>query len=107
LVESTLGNIINSKTYCSILGYVQVFGAIFASGDGLGIAIIRALYVKRGTWIKYKYGELRLIRNVAVANVLLAFLMTILYESENISNRSVYNICKGYSQEFEVNIRKC
>jgi len=104
LVESLFGNIINGTTYCFIFGHVQVFGTIFVVNSGLGIALIRLLYLKGGTWLKYKFGELRFIQRVVVANFLLTGCMTILYKWENISNRSVYNICKGYNQDFQVKI---
>ncbi len=102
LAEAVFGEHINGNTYCSILGYVQVYGAIYAEGNGLSTAIVRILYMKKGTWLKCKYGEFRLIKRVAVANILIGIFLTFLYEIENISNRSVNNICKGHSQGFEV-----
>jgi hypothetical protein len=104
MVETGLGNIINGNAYCSFTAYVHVFGTLYAGGNGLGTSIVRFLYIKKGTWLKSKYGEIRLIKRIAVTNILLAIFFTILYEIENISNRSVYNICKGHNLNFEVRI---
>jgi len=102
LVVTVSGNIIDGNVYCSVMAYIHVFGAIYAEGNGLSTAIVRFLYMKKGTWLKCKYGEFRLIKRVAVANILIGIFFTVLYELENISNRSVNNICKGHSQGFEV-----
>ena len=94
----------DSHIYCHVLGCIQVFGGIYFAGDGICIAIVRLLYVKRGSWVRYTCGEFCLVNMVAGISILNAALMTYLHSHENISNRSVYNVCMGYSHNFQVTI---
>ena len=86
----------DSHIYCHVLGCIQVFGGIYFAGDGICIAIVRLLYVKRGSWVRYTCGEFCLVNMVAGISILNAALMTYLHSHENISNRSVYNVCMGF-----------
>ena len=61
MIEKYFGNIISGNTYCWFYFYVQCVTVAYRGIDGLGIAIVRLLYIKKGTWVKYKFGEQKLI----------------------------------------------
>lgn len=66
----------------------------------------RLLYIKHGTWIRYTFGEFRLLNRLELATFLLSGLVLYLYNLENVSNRSIYNICMGHSETFQVQAKQ-
>ena len=102
--DEFLGGFVSSNTYCWFFYQTLSFNNIYQGIDGIGISVLRYLYIKKGTWVKYKFGEKRLICLASLINMLVGFALTYMYELENISNRSSFNICKGHSHYFEVKI---
>ncbi len=88
--------------YCWSFFYVHMLSVIYLALNGLGIAIIRLIYIKRGTWLKYIFGEVKLLiytgAGIAVSTVTFMYI----YGSANKSKRSMYNYCLGHNQEFQV-----
>ena len=105
MIDQYFGNVISGNSFCWIYFYIQNVNIIYRAVDGLGIAVIRFFYIKRGTWVKYKFGEWKLIWLVGIKIWALSCVMIYLYGLENVSNRSIYNICQGHSQPFEVNFK--
>jgi hypothetical protein len=102
MVDKYIGNVISGNTYCWIYFYIQILNLAYRGADGLSIAVIRFFYIKKGSWVKYKFGERKLLFLFGIAIWTFSCVMMYLYGSENISNRSLYNMCKGHTQAFEV-----
>ena len=108
MIEKYFGDVISGNTYCWFYFYTQSLSITYRGVNGLGIAVIRFLYIKRGTWVKYNIGEWTLIFWVGIKISSVSCLIIYLYGMENVSNRSLYNTCMGHSQTFEViNFFKC
>jgi hypothetical protein len=88
--------------FCWSFFYVHMLSVIYLGLDGFGIAIVRLIYIKKGAWLKYEFGEIKLLlftgAGIAVTTVMLMYV----YGSANKSKRSMYNYCMGYNQEFQV-----
>jgi hypothetical protein len=102
MIDRYIGNVISGNTYCWIFFYIQNLNLIYHGADGLAIAVIRFFYIKKGSWLKYKFGERKLLLLFGITIWAFSFVMMYLYGSENISNRSLCNMCKGHTQAFEV-----
>jgi len=102
MIDRYIGNVISGNTYCWIFFYIQNLNLIYHGADGLAIAVIRFFYIKKGSWLKFKFGERKLLLLFGVTIWAFSFVMMYLYGSENISNRSLYNMRKGHTQAFEV-----
>jgi hypothetical protein len=96
------GNIISGSNYCWIFYYVQIVNVIYRTVSGLGMALIRVLYIKKGTWVRFKIGEAALLALAGAINVGFSTLLIFLYGVDNISNRSIFNFCMGHTQTFQV-----
>ncbi len=96
------GNIFSSSNYCWIFYYVQVVNVIYRSVSGLGMALIRVLYIKKGTWVRFKIGEAALLALAGAIHVGFSTILIFLYGVDNISNRSIFNFCMGHTQTFQV-----
>ena len=96
-----------SNTYCWTFYHFLGFSFIYQAIDGIGIAIVRLLYIKNGTWVRYRFGEFKLLFVVGLFIALLTSSMLYVYNIENIRNRSIYNICMGQSEKFQVKLCKC
>ncbi len=102
MIDKYFGTIISGNTYCWVYFYTHVLNVTYRGVDGLGIALIRFLYIKKGTWLKYKFGDQRFLFLVAI-NIWAVCLFTVyFFGSENVSNRSIYNTCMGHNEAFEV-----
>ena len=77
---------------------------MYQAMDGVGIAVYRYLYIRKGAWVKYTFGETKLLIVVGLYNVFITGLIVFLYSIENISSRSIYNMCMGHSQKFQVSL---
>ena len=88
--------------YCWSFFFVHMLSVVYLGLGGLGIAILRLIYIKQGTWLKYVFGEVKLLlftgAGIAVTTVILMYI----YGSANKSKRSMYNYCMGHNQEFQV-----
>jgi len=104
MIEEVLGDFVESNTYCWTFFYVYIFMIGYSAFEGFGIAVVRLLYIKKGSWLKYKYGEKRFIIKMGLLTAAFAAFMTALFGLEDNSNRSAYNICTGYSQKFQVTL---
>lgn len=75
---------------------------VYQGVDGIGMSVLRYLYIKKGTWIKYKFGEIKLLLIIMLLNTFIAALEMYLYNVEISPSRSMYNICMGHSSNFQV-----
>ena len=104
LVEAS--DVISSDTFCWTFFYAHVFYTGYFNTNGLVLAIVRLIYIKRGSWLKYDFGELKLIKIASLNIILNAVIPTFLFGSETSSNRSAFNMCMGHTQAFQVVILK-
>ena len=102
MIEKYFGSIISGNMYCWVYFYIQTLNITYRGVDGLGIALIRFLYIKKGNWLKYKFGERRFLLWVEITIWVVCFIMVYYFGSENISNRTIYNTCMGHNEAFEV-----
>jgi hypothetical protein len=103
-VEDLFGEILSRENYCWSFFYIHTWSIIYFAADGLGMAVVRLVYIKNGTWLKYRFGEMKLLGIAGTGIVVISILLTSLYGTENTSKHSVYNMCTGQNQEFQVNI---
>jgi hypothetical protein len=104
LVESIFGGVITKEVYCWTFFYLSAWYVIYFALNGLSIAVVRLIYLKAGTWLKYNFGEMKLLGLTGIAVILSSIIFTLMFGSETSSNRSVYNMCTGHSHNFQVNI---
>ena len=102
MIEKYFGNVVSGNMYCWIYFYVQNINVVYRGLDGLGIAVFRFLYIKNGAWLKYQCGERSFLACVTITIWVISCIMIYLFGSENVSNRSNYNMCMGHNQAFEV-----
>ncbi len=103
-MENLFGEFISREKYCWSFFYIHTWSIIYFATDGLGMAVVRLIYIKNGTWLKYTFGEMKLLGIAGFAIVVISIFFTFLYGSENTSKHSVYNMCTGQNQEFQVNL---
>jgi hypothetical protein len=102
MIEKYFGSIISGNMYCWVYFYIQTLNITYRGVDGLGIALIRFLYIKKGNWLKYKFGEQSFLIWVEITIWVVCLIMVYFFGSENISNRTIYNTCMGHNEAFEV-----
>jgi hypothetical protein len=102
MIDKYFGNLISGNMSCWVYFYIQNLNITYRGIAGLEIAFIRFLYIKKGTWVKHKFGEWSLFLIVGIKMWAVSCTMIYFFGSENVSNRSIYNICMGHSQAFEV-----
>ena len=108
LVDATIREMIerfefgNSSSYCWFFNYVGCFMVLYLNLNGLGIAIVRVVYIKQGSWLKHKFGEKKLIATVNILVTGTAVAMTYLFVVENSAKRSTFNMCMGHTEQFQV-----
>ena len=88
--------------YCWSFFYVHMLSVVYLGLDGLGIAIVRLIYIKKGTWLKYVFGEVKLLLLTGAGIAFATIILMYVYGSANKSKRSMYNYCMGHNQEFQV-----
>ena len=101
-ISEMVGKYVDGETFCWVFYYTAVFNTVTAFVDGLAVASLRLLYLLKGTWLKYKFGERRFIILLGFISLPYIFSMTYLFCSENIATRSAFNVCVGRTQTFEV-----
>jgi len=102
LAEASTGNQVNGEMFCWLFYYTQAINSGISLMDGLAIAIVRIVYLLKGTWMKYNFGEIRFILGVGIITTLALAILTYLFSSENIASRSAFNVCMGHTQAYEV-----
>ena len=102
MVEAS--GLLSGNSYCWIFFYNSTFMVSYSATNGLCIAIVRLLYIKKGSWLRYDFGEMRMIRITVVSSMAASALLTIMYGHEISSNRSAYNLCMGHSHEYQVKL---
>ncbi len=102
IIDEHFGDLVSGNTYCWTFYHSLSLNFIYQGIDGIGISIIRLLYIKKGTWVKYKFGEFKLLCVIGLLNGFVTMLLLYWYSIENLSNRSIYNVCMGHSQKFQV-----
>ena len=100
--DETLTGVVSGNTYCWIFYHSLSLNLLYQITDGIGTSIFRLLYIKRGTWVKYKFGECSLLILIIFFNGLVTCLLMYGYSIENIASRSMYNTCMGYTQNYQV-----
>ena len=104
VADQLLGEFVSSNTYCWTFYHSLTLTMTYQGVEGIGMSIFRMLYIKKGTWVKYTFGELKLLLLIGLFNGLITSLLFYCYSIENIASRSMYNICMGHSQEFQVSL---
>ena len=102
IIDEHFGDLVSGNTYCWTFYHSLSINFIYQGIDGIGISVIRLLYIKKGTWVKYKFGEFKLLCVIGLLNGFVTILLLYWYSIENISNRSMCNVCMGHSQKFQV-----
>ena len=91
------------EDWCSVLWYIQAYGAGFRNFGSLGIATFRLLLIKHNTWVKYKVGVVNLLRIVLVWTFISSALFAVGFGMGNghVSRKQVaWNFCTGKSEQF-------
>ena len=100
--DEFLGGLVSSNSYCRFFYHMASLNMVYQGLDGIGISVMRYLYIKKGTWIKYTFGEMKLLVIIVLVNILVAFLELYVYNIEITATRSMYNICMGRTYNFQV-----
>ena len=100
--DEFLGGFVSSNTYCWFFYQTLSFNNIYQGIDGIGISVLRYLYIKKGTWVKYKFGEFKMLFIIVWLNSSVALLGLYMYNIEISASRSMYNICMGRTYNFQV-----
>ncbi len=102
MADEMLGDFMSSNTFCWGFYHIMSLSLMYQGMDAIGISAFRLLYIKKGAWIKFTFGEFKLLFLVGLFNVSITCFIVYLYSIENISSRSIFNMCMGHSQTFEV-----
>jgi hypothetical protein len=102
MVDKLLGDFMSNNTFCWTFYHLMSLSLMYQGMDAIGISVFRFLYIRKGAWVKYTFGEFNLLFLVGIFNVSVTCLIVYLYSIENISSRSIFNMCMGHSQNFEV-----
>ena len=100
------GNVIDKESFCLVFFNAHLLNVSYLATDGLGIAIIRLLYIKKGTWIKYSFGEIKLLFLTGLGIAFTSFALVCMFSLANKSKRSPYLLCMGHNQKFQVQTKK-
>ena len=92
----------NSTSFCWFFHYVASFMIMYLNQNGLGIAIVRLVYIKKGSWLKHSFGEMKLIKMMTICMTGITIVLVYLFALENSSQRSGFNMCMGYTEQFQV-----
>jgi len=92
----------NGTAICWTFYYFAIILVVNLNQNGLGIAIVRLIYIKKGSWMKYKFGEMRLIHFTNICMTLSTTALAYIATTENTSQRSPFNMCTGHSEKFQV-----
>ena len=92
----------DSTTFCWFYFVVAAFMVAYLNQNGLGIALVRLAYIKKGTWLKREFGEMKLIKIIKICVTGSAAILTYLYSVENSSQRTSFNLCMGHTEQFQV-----
>ena len=85
------------NVYCYIVLFVGVFGTCYLIVGSMCIAILRVIYIKRGTWILYGGNKKLIAYIIFLGGLLVSITLTILFIIERSSKRVLINSCMGYS----------
>ena len=98
-VDKYTGVYVSSNTYCSTYFYLSVLNGAYRVVNGLAMAIVRFLYIKKGNWVRVCPN---LLISAGCLTVITTLLLINLFRLENVSNRSLFNNCMGHNQVFQV-----
>ena len=96
------GNVIGKEPFCLVFFNAHILNVALLAANGLGIALLRLLYIKNGTWLKYTFGEIKFLILTEIGIALSAFALMCMFSLANKSKRSPYLLCMGHNQEFLV-----
>ena len=95
-------DLMKSTSYCWFYHYAGTFMVVYLNQNGLGIAIVRLLYIKKGTWLKNTFGEMKLMKIMKICVISSALVLTHLFAIENNPQRTAFNMCMGHTEKFQV-----
>ena len=88
---------------CTVLWYGGIYAAAYRNVGGLGIAIMRLLYLFFGDWLKEKFGTKRMLCVISTASLIASALMAFGFGIGNgpsSRKRPTWNFCVGKSETF-------
>ena len=91
------------EAWCNVPWYAGTFGAGYRNIGGLGIAIMRLMYMFCGDWMKGKFGTKRMLFVIAIGSLTSSGLMTIGFGIGNgpsSRKQPTWNFCVGKSERF-------
>jgi hypothetical protein len=96
------GNLFEKELCCLVFFNIYLINVSYLTADGLGIALVRLLYIKKGRWLKYTFGEIKLLMLTGLGIALTAITLMSMFSFANKSKRSPYLLCMGHNQNFQV-----
>ena len=102
IIDTYFCNIIQKEFICFLFFNAHILSVVYLAVDGLGIALIRLMYIKKGTWLKYTFGEIKLLCLTGIAIATGTMGLMSMFSSANKYKRSAYLLCMGHNQEFQV-----
>jgi hypothetical protein len=101
-VEMAFGKMFGREIFCEVFFNAHALNVTLLAASGLGIALIRLLYIKNGTWLKYTFGEIKFLALTGLGIAVAALTLMCMFSSANKLKRSPYLLCMGHNQEFQV-----
>ena len=102
MIESLFGEFIPVEVYCWTFFYLFSGCNIYFGISGISIAVVRLIYIRAGAWLKYNFGEMKLLGLAEITIIVSTIVLTYMFGTETLSNRSAYNLCTGHNQNFQV-----
>jgi hypothetical protein len=96
LTNLTWSSMLGSDDFCWPFVYIGIFGIIHLISGNFFLAFIRILYMKHETWVKYVFGEMRLMSTFMIVNLAKSAFLTYFYVDGPTSQMTIYNFCIGH-----------
>ena len=102
MIDKYLPEFFGGRSYCWVFASLQLLILVYRSVNGFMIALVRTIYIRKGSWVKYRIGEKSFLVLPGLITVFISSILVYLYLLENVSSRSLFNVCNGHTQLLEV-----
>ena len=91
------------EAWCNVPWYGETYGLAYKNISGLGIAVMRLLYMFRGHWMTQEFGTKRMLCFISAASLVSSALMTVgvgIGNGPSSRKELSWNFCIGKSEKF-------
>ena len=93
---------ITDHQYCWIFINAHILVIIYRGVNGVGMAIVRVLFLIKGDWVRFKIGQKKFFSLSWVLVVAMSAAIMCLYCMESLTSRPLYFTCLGIDEHIEV-----